>query len=126
VLSTQPEQVPTIAYYLPHVRRFGTPLGPVADRHVVDWRDALGRFRRFSVQGTLEPMLATLRPGQRVALVTPWRFTTDPLWFKLIKRSSREWLDALQHDPRFVEIGSSSADAVRAGVPVAATVFKRR
>jgi mannosyltransferase len=126
VLSTQPEQVPTIAYYLPHVRRFGTPLGPVSDRHVVDWRDALGKFRQFSVQGTLEPMLATLRPGQRVALVTPWRFTTEPPWFKLIYRSSREWLHALQRDPRFVEIGSSSADAVRAGVPVAATVFRRR
>ncbi len=126
VLSTQPEQVPTIAYYLPHVTRYGTPLGPVPDRHVVDWRDALGRFRHFSVRGTLEPMLATLTPGQRVVLVTPWRFTTDPLWFKLIYRSSRRWLRALESDPRFVKIGTSSADAVRAGVPVAATVFKRR
>ena len=60
VLSTQPEQVPTIAYYLPHVTRYGTPLGPVPDRHIVDWRDALTKFRHFSVQRTLEPMLATL------------------------------------------------------------------
>jgi mannosyltransferase len=126
VLSTQPEQVPTIAYYLPHVTRYGTPLGPVADRHVVDWRDALGKFRQFSVRRTLEPMLATLKPGQRVALITPWRFTNDPQWFDLIYRSSKEWLRALERDPRFVMVGSSSADAVRAGVPVVATVFERR
>lgn len=126
VLSTQPEQVPTIAYYLPHVTRYGTPLGPTADPHVVDWRDALAKFRHFSVRHTLEPMLATLQPGQRVALVTPWRFTTDPLWFKLIDKSSTRWLRALERDPRFVKIGSSSADAVRAGVPVVVTVFERR
>ena len=41
VLSAQPEQVPTIAYYLPKVRHFGTPIGPVADPRVVDWRGAL-------------------------------------------------------------------------------------
>jgi mannosyltransferase len=126
VLSTQPEQVPTIAYYLPHITQYGTPLGPVADRHIVDWRDALTKFRHVSVRRTLEPMLATLVPGQRVALVTPWRFTTDPLWMKLIERSSKQWLRALERDPRFVKISSSSADAVRAGVPVAVTVFERR
>ncbi|MGZ4307022.1 MAG: glycosyltransferase family 39 protein [Solirubrobacteraceae bacterium] len=126
VLSTQPEQVPTIAYYLPNVTRYGTPLGPVIDRHIVDWRNALIKFRRVSVPGTLEPMLATLGPGQRVALVTPWRFTTEPPWMRLIKRSSKQWLQALEQDPRFVKIASSSADAVRAGVPVAVTVFERR
>ena len=126
VLSTQPEQVPTIAYYLPHVTRYGTPLGPVPDRHIVDWRDALNRFHHFSVRGTLDPMLARLAPGQRVALVTPWRFTTEPLWMKLIERSSKQWLRALEHDRRFIKLSSSSADAVRAGVPVAVTVFERR
>lgn len=126
VLSTQPEQVPTIAYYLPRITRYGTPLGPVPDRHVVDWRNALAKFRHFSVRGTLDPMLATLAPGQRVALLAPSRFMTEPLWMKLIERSSREWLRALEADRRFVKISSSLAGGGNAEVPVAVTVFKRR
>ncbi len=63
VLSAQPEQVPTIAYYLPAVKHFGTPIGPVADPGVVDWRSALAKLERSSVHGVLMPMIDRLRPG---------------------------------------------------------------
>ena len=44
VLSTQPEQVPVLHYYLPAARRYLTPLGAVPDPGIVDWRNALTRF----------------------------------------------------------------------------------
>ena len=51
VVSTQPEQVPVLVHYLPDGLRFATPLGPVADPAVMDWRDALSRLR------TTQPLL---------------------------------------------------------------------
>ena len=82
MLSTQPEQVPTLAYYLPRVTRFGTPLGPVADPRVTDWRNALELFRRSSVPTVLVPLIRHALPGQRIALVVPTRFAKTPLWAK--------------------------------------------
>jgi mannosyltransferase len=126
VLATQPEQVPTIAYYLPQVKRFGTPMGPVADAHVVDWRDALNRLRRASVQGTLLPMVDALLPGQRVVLVNTINLPDSPPWMKLIKRDGNRWLKALNHDPAFKKVVSSSAGSNSAGVAVNMNVFVRR
>ena len=46
VISTHPEQVPVLRYYLGPGLRWATTLGPVPDSQVFDWRDAVGRLRR--------------------------------------------------------------------------------
>jgi mannosyltransferase len=126
VLSTQPEQIPTLAYYMPAGMRYGTPLGLDRDPHIVDWRDALTRFRHASVRRTLAPMLNTVAPGQRVALVVPSRFAKQPLWMRLIHHVSVSWDGVLRKDPRFVRVGFSDTNWNHAGVPVQVTVFERR
>jgi hypothetical protein len=126
VLSTQPEQTPTIDYYLRRPARYGTPLGPSADPRMLDWRDALERFRRSSVRSVLVPMLRTLAPGQRIVLVVPINLPRKPLWMALVKRSSSRWLSYLEHDPALRQIASASPDAYVAGLAVRATVFERR
>lgn len=126
VLATQPEEIPVLSDYLPSVRHFGTPIGPVADPHIVDWRDILSRFERSSVRGVLSPMIARLHPGQRVALVVPIKFNTAPLYMKLIHRASDRWLYALSHDHQLRFIATSDAQWTHAGVPVQAYVYEVR
>jgi mannosyltransferase len=126
VLATQPEEIPVLANYLPSVRHFGTPLGRVPDPHIVDWRDILARFERSSVHGVLSPLLAGLHPGQRVALVVPIKFSTAPLYMKLIHRASDRWLYALSHDRQLRFITTSDAQWSHAGVPVQAYVYEVR
>lgn len=123
VLSTQPEQVPVLAYYLPRVTRFGTPLGAVPDPRLVDWRDALSRFRRSSVPRVLEPMIRSLRSGERVALVVPVRYVKTPLWMKLIHRSSLSWGLYLKHDPHLRLLKVVSPNSGVSGLPVRISVF---
>ncbi len=126
VLSTQPEQVPTLAYYLPKVTQFATPLGRTPDPRVFDWRDALARLRRGSVNGTLMPMVRSLTPGQRVLLVIPLNVPKTPLWMKLIVRDSAHWAKALQRDRSLRLIKIFSPAAQLAGVPVRGLLFERR
>jgi mannosyltransferase len=126
VISTQPEQVPVISYYLPGVHRFATPLGPTADPRVVDWREALAKLERSSVRATLVPLLATLAPGQRVALVTPVNLAKAPAWMKLINRDSAHWAVFLAKDPALRRVTASDAKYFDAGVAVQAVVYERR
>ncbi len=126
VLSTQPEQVPTLAYYLPSVKRFATPLGVVADPRVVNWDDALARLKRSSVHTVLGPMINRLRPGQRVLLVVPANFPKTPLWMKLINRASQRWEYFLAHDHELKPVKSTNAKYYDAGSPVEAALYQRR
>ena len=65
VVSTQPEQVPVLHYYLPAGPALRDSARPVADPRVMDWRDAVDRCapRR---RAAADPLIAALRPGQRV------------------------------------------------------------
>jgi mannosyltransferase len=121
VLSTQPEQVPTLAYYLPGVSRFGTPLGRVPDPRIVDWRGALSRLQRSSVSRVLMPMVDAMKPGQHILLVVPVNVLDTPLWLKLIDRYSAQWTRALtsDHSLRLV----SSTDQGPSDLAVRATLF---
>jgi hypothetical protein len=103
VLTSHPEQVPVLHYYLPPGLRFGTPLGPVRDPRVMDWRDALSRLRAAPPRAMLERQLATVPPGAHVVLVRPKlskRGWTAP-WLHLVSRRTLQWLDLLKADPRF-------------------------
>jgi mannosyltransferase len=123
VLSTQPEQVPTLAYYLPEVARFATPLGPVPDPRVVDWRNALDRLRRSSVRSALMPIVNSLRPGTRVLLVVPVGLADTPLWLKLINRDSIQLAATLRRDRLLKFVTSSAKGAPGSGTGVRVSLF---
>jgi mannosyltransferase len=105
ILSTQPEQIPVLAYYFGRDHRYATPLGPVTETRVMDWRNALARLEGASVERELEPLLAGLPEGGRVFLVRPlirsdagWKAE----WTAEVRRRSYEWGRALAQDERFV------------------------
>jgi mannosyltransferase len=126
VLSIQPEEIPTLDYYLPRVAHFATPLGPVPDPRVVDWRNALARFERSSVRSTLVPMLQAVTPGEKVVLVVPLRVPKAPLWMKLIRRSSKDWTRYLRRDHNFRLIKVTSPHAQLTGLAVRMSLYVAR
>jgi hypothetical protein len=108
VLSTHPEQIPLIHYYLnadgAHGLRYATQLGYVPDAQVFDWRDATARLRATRVSRDLNPILDSMRVGQQLYLIRPvvsrkieW---TAP-WTSLVKRRSAQWIRALDRHRQF-------------------------
>lgn len=106
VISTQPEQLPVMHYYLPHDVRltYATPFGVQRDLGVTDWRDGPAHFDRTGVDTQLMPELARLRPGRQVLLVVPivWKEShwTAP-WSSRVWARSIEYEGVLRGDPRF-------------------------
>ena len=103
IVSTHPEQVPVLAHYFGREHDYATPLGPVEDSRVMDWRDALDRLEAASPQTTLEPLVAGLEPGARIVLVRPVfrdgsQWTAE--WTSLVRARSEQWTAALAADPR--------------------------
>jgi hypothetical protein len=123
VLSTQPEQVPTLAYYLPQVRHFATPLGRVPDPGVVDWRNALQRFRHSSVTTVLAPLLRRVTAGEHVDLVLPLRIQRTPEWMRLIRRADASWARYLAHDRHLRLVTQSRVGDSPSGTPVEILVY---
>jgi hypothetical protein len=104
VVSTQPEQVSVLRYYLPDGVRFATLTGRVADTGVTDWRDGPERLGATSAQRDLKPLLDAMRPGQRLALVEPIIFDVrrwQAPWTKLVRQRSAEWSQYVSNDRRF-------------------------
>ena len=104
VISTQPEQVPVLDYYLPDGVRFATLTGELSDTGVTDWRDGPERLGATSAERDLAPLLDDLRPGQRAVLVTPifadirrWQAP----WTELVRLRSSEWRQHISNDRRF-------------------------
>src|SRR3954468_13365332 len=104
VISTQPEQVPTLAHYLPKDLRFATPFGPVRDTGVTDWRDGAEHFDRTGVDTQLMPLLKGLRRGEHLLLVKPIVFKPERWrgpWTSRVRDRSIEYEGVLRGDPRF-------------------------
>lgn len=105
VVSTHPEQTPTLHYYLPPGLSYATSLGPVVDPRVMDWRDAVDRLRTARPEQTLDSLLTGLPPGARLLFVRPlitgnW----DATWTHLVKRRSRQWARVVKRDPRLLRL----------------------
>jgi mannosyltransferase len=127
VLSTQPEQVPVISYYLPGVSaHYATPLGAVPDPRVMDWRDVLKRFHHHSVSSVLMPMVRRLTPGTRILLVTPLGMAETPTYFKLINKASVQWSTVLAFDRSLRRLKSTDVKSKVAGVAVRAVLYEVR
>jgi hypothetical protein len=99
VFSTQPEQVPELEHELPAGMRFLTPLGPVADPRVMDWRDALPRLRAARFSRVLGPALRRLPAHSRILLVQPRFSHPDSPWTRDIRAIARRWGRALRRSP---------------------------
>ena len=102
VVSTHPEQVPVLHFYFPPGLRWASGMGWVSDPRVMDWRDALDRYRTSWPRPTATRFIATLRPGQQLVLVVPIVRTArwGAPWTKLVKSRSKRWEYVLDHAPR--------------------------
>ncbi len=107
VISGQPEQVPLIWYYLPNGLNYASTLGRAQDPRYMNWVFALKRLQNADPQATLAPLLASLRPGQRLLFVRPltegaknWQAS----WTQLVRRRSAQWGYLLATDPHLKPI----------------------
>jgi hypothetical protein len=130
VVATQPEQVPVLHYYLPGGLRYASLTGPVPDTGVTDWRDGVERLRATSAERDLAPLLDSLEPGQRLALVVPQVYTLDRWsapWTELVRLRSEELLQYVSNDRRLGLTAVVPADPFPATrSPVRAMVYFRR
>jgi mannosyltransferase len=101
VVVGQPEQTPLAWYYLPAGLRYGTTIGRVRDPSYMDWVNAKTRLQNADPAATLNPLVASLRPGQQLLFVRPitegvqnW----DEPWTQLVRRRSAQWGAILQAD----------------------------
>src|SRR5215207_2395932 len=115
IVSTQPEQIPVLHYYLPDGMRYATLWGPVDDLGVTDWRDGVARLRGTTAAGNLSPLIDRMPRGSRIVLVEP---VIDSIgawlapWTELVRVRSTEWRQWLSNDPRL------TATAVRPDDPL--------
>ncbi len=104
ILSTQPEQVPVLAYYFGPGHSWATPLGRFRDPRVMDWRNALERLEASTPETTLEPIVEELPSRGRIVLVRPLVRNEDAWsasWTRLVRRRSEQWANTLATDDRF-------------------------
>ncbi|MDQ3770105.1 MAG: glycosyltransferase family 39 protein, partial [Actinomycetota bacterium] len=102
VLSTHPERIPLLHYYMGEEFRYATSLGPVADPRVFDWRNALERLEDARPTPTSDPLIDSLESGQALILVQPIIRTTSwrASWTVLVRRRAAQWEEVLDTDPR--------------------------
>jgi len=102
IVSAQPDSLPLVWYYLPGAGfNWATTLGPVRDPSYMNWVDALKKLRRTNAAPTLDPLIASLRPGQQLLYVRPltegaqnWKAN----WTQLVRRRAAQWGQILQND----------------------------
>lgn len=101
VISGQPEQVPLMWYYLPSGLRFADTTGPSTDPQSMNWVHALNRLKHAQAAATLEPLIASLRPGQQVLFVRPMTEgaqSWEAPWTEFVRRRSAQWSALLAAD----------------------------
>jgi mannosyltransferase len=101
VVSGQPDSAPLAWYYLPSGLQYATTIGRVKDPSYMDWVHALARLQAAPPAATLDPLVASLRPGQQLLYVRPltegaknWKAS----WTSLVRQRSAQWGQILQSD----------------------------
>jgi mannosyltransferase len=102
VVSTHPEQLPLVAYYLPRGVRYADSLGRVEDPRVFDWTDALDRLWAAKPRPTVDGLVRELDPGQELVLIVPILRTANwgAPWTSLVRRRTVQWERILDGDRR--------------------------
>jgi hypothetical protein len=119
VVSAQMEQVPSLNLYIARPGlRYATPMGPVADPTMADWRRATERMGAATPQKDLMPLVKDLPVGHHVLLVCPRVFTTSRAlpWFRYMDHRCRDWREALSADPSF-QLLAGPAPPLETGQP---------
>jgi len=122
-----------LRYYLGPGYRYATTLGPDPDSQVMDWEDALSRLRAATPARNLEPVLATVEPGQHLVVVSPvfrdyraW----DSRWTREVFLTSQVWTRDIARDPRFRQVALVQTDEILRKInyfkPLQAVVYVRR
>ncbi len=126
VVSTQPEQISVLAYYMPPGLRYATLWGPVEDVGVTDWRDGVRRLRATTPQRDLAPLVERMAPGSRLVLVEPviegigaWLAP----WTELVRVRSSEWRQFLANDPALTATAVRPTETPPGNHMVSATVL---
>jgi hypothetical protein len=133
IISTHPEQVPVLRYYLGPGYRWATTLGPMPDPLIFDWRDAVSRLKAAKEQPTIDALLATVPPGGTFVVFEPvfrdyraWRAK----WTKLVWRKASDWSWLLEHDPRLQLVAHIRSDEIALKKnyfkPLQAFVYRRK
>ena len=96
LVSTHPEQIAVLHYYLGDRVRYATTLGPAEDPRVMDWRDAMDSLRAAEPRPLLDRFVSQLREGRSLVLVTPVIDEEDEGWEQapwtaLVRSRSSEW-----------------------------------
>jgi hypothetical protein len=102
VVSTHPEQLPLLAYYLPRGPRYANSMGMVQDPSFFNWNDALDRLTAARPAATIDRLIPNLTVGQELVLVQPIIRTMnwDAPWTSLVRRRAAQWERRLDRDPR--------------------------
>jgi mannosyltransferase len=126
VVSTQPEQVSVLAYYMPPGLEYATLWGPVEDLGVTDWRDGVRRLRGTTPQRDLAPLVERMPPGSRIVLVEPviegigaWLAP----WTELVRVRTSEWRQFLSNEPQLTATAVRPTEIPPGNHMVSATVL---
>lgn len=104
VIVAQPEAVPLFEHYMEERVRFATLWGEVERPMVMDWRDAGERLQAANVEDHLVPIVESLDPGAKIALVGPGGriVPTDTEWIRTFHRRHGTWRRTLMMGPSTV------------------------
>lgn len=115
VVSTHPEQVPVLRYYLGGGLRFASTIGPVPDPQIFDWRDAVGRLRAAGTRERVDATVASVDPGSEFLVVAPvfrdyraWKAK----WTRLVWQKSTAFTAVLASDRRVRLVRRIATDEV--------------
>jgi mannosyltransferase len=107
VVVAQPEEVSLAYYYLPAGLRYASIIGPVSQPTYMNWVNALSRLQGARPAATLDPLLASLKPGQQLLYVRPltegsvdWKAP----WTRLVRRRAAQWGALLAADRQLKQI----------------------
>jgi hypothetical protein len=92
--------------YLPKGMRWANAMGSVADPRVMDWRDALQRLKDAKPTPTVDALIRTLKPNQRMLVVFPIIRSAQwgAPWTKLVRTRSGQWQKVLDDDERIARV----------------------
>ena len=129
VVSTQPELIPVLNYYLPPGLDYATLTGRVPDVGVTDWVDGVERLENTTVDEDLEPLIDALPQGKRVLLVSPMIINEarwQAPWTSLVRERTLRWRSALAGDDRFTVTALSPGSLFPvAPNPIRATIYEK-
>ncbi|MBO0769602.1 MAG: glycosyltransferase family 39 protein [Solirubrobacterales bacterium] len=105
VFSTQPEQVATLAHYMPWVHNFYS----MADRPqypgVVNWVGLAKKVKNATYAKNLAPIANNMKVGQTLSFVVPYGLLPTAPYLKSIDKASNNWGDLLLRNSTFQFMG---------------------